>query len=126
MFTLRRNQRSFYYANPVSKADVISSKTGLPNGEQTRTFSSPVLAYGNVSEPSGRVYADPYGWNIDYDITIVPSSSASAAIKEGARLWVGITPGTAQNPVTHNYTVIRVSTSLNETVVAAKRVNVSA
>ena len=126
MFTLRRNQRSFYYANPVSKADVISARTGLPNGEKTLTFSAPVLTYGNVSEANGRVYADPYGWNIDYDITIVPCSNAASAIKEGARLWVGITPGTAQNPTAYNYTVVRVGTSINETVIAAKRVNVSA
>lgn len=126
MFTSRRNKRRFYYANYTSKADVISSRTGLPTGEKTRTFSSPVAAWGNISEANGMMSTEPFGWNINYDITIVPGSTDAAAIKEGARLWIGITPGTAQAPVAHNYEVIRVGPSLNETVIAAKRVNAGA
>lgn len=114
MFRQALNQHGFYYANYVSNADITSTVTGLPTGEKARSFETPVFAWGNISTATGRVTTDGFGWNVDYDINIVPSKDLP--ITEGARLWVHSVP-----PAKHDYEVVRVSQSLNEIVIAAKR-----
>lgn len=118
MFRQKLNQRSFYYSTYTSSADVTSNVTGLPTGEKTRTFATPVQAYGNISSSTGRMTTDGYGWSVDYDINIVPSFEVP--ITEGTRLWVYVTPN-ANGTVKHDYEVVRVMKSLNEFVIAAKR-----
>lgn len=117
MFTMRRNQRGFYYANYEGETDVISAETNMPNGEKKRTFTDAVFAWGNISPDSGRLAVEPYGFNLAYDLAIYPATDAGE-IREGARLWINTTPDSGG----HNYEVVRAGISLNETVIAAKRV----
>lgn len=114
MFRQTLNQRGFYYANYASNDAVTSPVTGLPTGEKARTFGQPTFAWGNISSPTGRMTTDAFGWNIDYDLNIIPSKDLP--INEGARLWIHSVP-----PERHDYEAIRVYRSLNEVVVAARR-----
>lgn len=118
MFTLRRNQRGFYYANYAEDTDVISEVTGLPNGEKKRDFTKPVFAWGSISPDNGRMRVEPYGFDLDYDLTIYPATDAGE-IKVGARLWIYASPDSEG----HNYEVVRVGGSLNEVAVFAARVS---
>lgn len=117
MFTMRRNQRGFYYANYANESDVTSEVTGLPTGEKRREFTAPAFAWGSISPDNGRMSTDPFGFNLAYDLTLYPATDAGE-IREGARLWINTTPDSGG----HNYEVVRVGNSLNETVIVAKRV----
>lgn len=118
MFRQALNQRGFYYSTYTSSTDVTSNVTGLPTGEKTSTFATPVFAWGHISSSTGKMTTDGYGWNIDYDINIVLSHDLP--ITEGSRLWINSVPD-AQGDVRHDHEVVRVMKSLNETVIAAKR-----
>lgn len=114
MFRQTLNQNGFFYANYDGAEPTISPETGLPNGEVSRSFSSPVFAWGNISAATGRSTTDTFGLDVDYDVSIVLSHDLPLA--EGSRLWIRKVP-----PESHDYEVVRISRSLNETVVAAKR-----
>ena len=114
MFRQALNQNGFYYANYVGEADRISDVTGLPTGEKTRTFETPTFAWGNISSTTGRMTVDGFGWNVDYELNIVPSKDLP--INEGARLWIHSVP-----PAAHDYECVRVYRSVNEVTLAAKK-----
>lgn len=122
MFTMLQNQRRFYFANFNGEVYAISEATGLPNGEKNRSFDAPAQAWGNISPAAGRMSVEAYGFDIAYDLTIIPADDAGE-IREGARLWIKKDPTKDE---THDYTVVRVSESLNELVLAARKVEIRA
>lgn len=116
MFRQSINQRSFYYSSLTGQQPLIDDTTGLPSGETSRTFSTPTQTWGNISSAAGRMRDDVFGWNIDYDLTIVLADS-TLAIPEGAKLWIY-----ASTALPNDYEVVAVGKTLNETVIAAKHV----
>lgn len=109
MFRQSLNQREFSYKNYLGKTPVISQETGLPNGEYTQVWGKLNATRGNISAPTGRMLQDTFGWNIDFDLVIVPSDNLMT-IAEGSAVYIDGT----------EYQVVRVGRTLNETVIAVK------
>lgn len=122
MRTLKRNKQKFYYSNYTGMTPV---KVGNEEtGEYELTYSAPVECSGNISGAKGSSSVQLFGDSDNYSRTISLAGTAWAFDTQ-TRLWIGITPGTQQNPVNHNYEVTRVSKTINSTVLAVKEVEVS-
>lgn len=112
-----RNRQLIYYAL-YAGVTTTTDEWGNEDG-QAVSYSEPVALYCNVSAAKNAEFADIFGINIDYDrVLILPVREFP--IDEHAVLWVGVDP--ANNP--YNYVVRRVSSSVNCTAIAIKRVDV--
>ena len=115
----KRNQQNLYYALFVEKTPIVD-KHGNQSGEWNTVYSDPIAFKANVSPAKGESESAVFGKNLDYDKSIVPDRT-DIHIDESSVLWVDSLD--ASKP--HDYVVVRIAKSLNELVVAIKKVNVS-
>ena len=122
MRTLERNKQDIYYALFVDTTDT-TDEYGDYNGEPTASYTEPVLLRANVSASRGTADSELFGIDLDYSRTICIEGT-DCPIKEDSILWIGRVPDD-KGTVKHNFIVKAVAISLNNTVYAVKKVNVS-
>jgi len=112
-----RNYQKVYYAT-YEGVTTTTDEWGNEDG-QAVSYSEPVALNCNISAAKNAEFADIFGINIDYDrVLILPVREFP--IDEHSVLWVGVDPNTEP----YNYVVRRVSSSVNNTAIAIKRVDV--
>lgn len=122
MVNLARNQRTFWYALYAGRTTVKDSD-GNDTGEPCVAYSAPVAARGNVSAASGNAQQEQFGIGVTYDV-VIQLPGTDWPIDEYAVLWLSKPPAATYDPTSpgNDYAVVRVSKSLNQTSVAARRV----
>ena len=125
MQPMRRNQRPYWYANLVS----VESQEGEygPTGQVNTLYGTPVRGKGNITPATGEKLTQQFGEVLDYDTVLLPGTDD--VISETTVLWldcdeepIPTEDGSFTPPWTHE--VKRVAGSLNNTLVALKRVTV--
>lgn len=131
---MKINKSKMYYSPYVEKTPCVDDY-GNKTGEYERTYGKPHEFYAYVSPSRGEAEVRRFGEVLSYDRVIVVDNTAPE-INEFARLWVDYMPeldaegnlsldenGEAVTP--HDYIVKKVAKSLNSSVIAIRKVNVS-
>ena len=122
MRSLKRNQRSVYYALRSGNAKVYD-ENGNYTGELTETFASPVQLFLNYSAASGEAAAEVFGIIKEYQ-RVVSTTDTACPIAEDSRLWIGVEPD--KDATNYNYIVKRRADSENSLLYLIEEVTVSA
>ncbi len=125
MRSLRRNKRTFWYANLVGSEEILTG--GKRTGQFVTRYGNPVKAMENVSAARGSLDDEHFGINADYDRTIT-SCDRNLGIDEASVLWIEKAPEIAPDGSTDtpwDYVVAKIARSLNSTTIAIKKVSVS-
>lgn len=126
MKCMSRNKTKFFYALYEGKTP-ITDEYGNVTGEYDVQHGKPTEFYANISAAKGETQTRQFGENESYDKVIVLDSDAPS-IDEYSILWVDVIPklkedGTTDTP--YDYVVKKVAKSLNVTLIAISKVNVS-
>jgi hypothetical protein len=113
MRCLKKNKRLLYYANYVSKAEILDTNNHI-TGEFKNTYSLPVELECNIKEASGKVYSAPFGTAISYQYSFVVDDP-NFPISEESIIWYGATPPSTYvaDSTDNNCKVKYISRSLN-------------
>lgn len=123
MKTMERNKQEFFYALFLRKEDVID-ESGYNVGKRV-VYDTAVSMKANISPATGQTDVEQFGNLTDYDKVIV-TDEMDCPIEESSVLFLDKNPeyDGAGNPL-YDYTVKRVSKSLNSISIAVKKVTVS-
>lgn len=122
MRLLKRNQIPFWYCLYKGKQPIYDAD-GYDTGETALTYAEPVKVKAHITAASGDVTYEQFGIGVVYD-KVVQLDGTDWDIDEQTVLFVDKDPPAtfdAQN-VPCDYTVTRVSKSLNFTSLAIKKV----
>lgn len=149
MRTVRRNKQKMLYALALGSTPIYNfyeddegNKYPLETGEYELTYSTPIEFFANISMSGSDAEATEYGLSTaDYQ-AIIELDKGAIPIKEGSLIWFksdveykydgeeievevnGETVLTkAPKPVSGDYTVVKISDSLNYTKAILKAVN---
>ncbi len=127
MRTLIKNEQVFYYALYEGEEEIID-EYGNETGTYEVVYSNPIEAKANISSAKGETAIELFGESEDYDRAIL-YNKGKYPIDEHSVLWIDTMPeikedGSTDSP--YDYKVDKVSTSLNNTVVAIHKVDISA
>ena len=133
MRMLNRNKQKMHYALygkevPIYDyyTDSEGNKIPLDTGETKITYENPVEFFGNIALSGGESEAVEFGLNLaDYEAILVVAKN-TLPIDETSRIWHNTEPtynedGTV-NEVSADYTVVKVSPSLNVDKFVLKKV----
>lgn len=122
MRNLLRNQRRVWYC-PYSGRTAITDPDGHDTGETAVAYGEPVAAMANVSAASGDATQEMFGIGVSYD-KVLQLPGTGWPIDERTVLYVDREPPGefVATGVEADYAVVRVSTSLNQTSVAVRKV----
>lgn len=125
MKTLKRNQRSFWYANISSQAS-LTDEYGNETGEIGISYDSPAEFFANISAARGTADLDAFGINANYSKTIV-TEDLTLPIDKSTILWIDVEPDAngEAGDIKHDYVVVAVAKSINSLTIAIKEVSVS-
>ena len=117
MRSLERNKRTIYYALYTGNEEIKDSNN-YATGEYRKSYSTPVKLRINVSAARGTAYTREFGDFQDYDKTMITTDDLP--IDENTILWIDDLDTT--HP--HDYEVMKVAKSLNQTQYAINKVKV--
>ena len=120
MRTLKRNKTKLYYALFV-ESEEIEDEEGNFIGHKP-IYSEPVAYECNKSPSKGELAMRLFGETIQYDRVLLFQKDNAPAMNELSVFWIDDLD--VDKP--YDYTVKAVATSLNNIVIAVKKVNVSA
>ena len=131
--TLAKNKQKMHYALygkevPIYDyyTDSEGNKIPLDTGETKITYENPVEFFGNIALSGGESEAVEFGLNLaDYEAVLVMTKN-TLPIDETSRIWHNTEPtynedGTV-NELSADYTVVKVSPSLNVDKFVLKKV----
>ena len=119
MRNLDRDRKQVLIARYSGIAPEVDSD-GLYTGRNVPSFSEPEVFAPTVSTATGEARNDIFGQKLEYDRTLTIDDPAFD-VKESDRLWID-----ADSESEHDHIVKRVARTGSYTVVAAKRVEVTA
>ena len=132
-----RNKQTIYYANSDGRSEevMLTDDSGNYTGEWKITYGNPIEVRINVSEAKSRMdrlgsstYIDPYGLELGYN-KVLATSDMSIGITDGSVLWIDTLPELEEDGSTltpYDYIVVQIKRSLNNILIAVKKVDVSA
>lgn len=126
MKCMSRNKTKFFYALYEGKTP-ITDEYGNVTGEYDVQHGKPTEFYANISAAKGETQTRQFGENESYDKVIVLDSDAPS-IDEYSILWVDVIPKLKEDGATdtpYDYVVKKVAKSLNVTLIAISKVNVT-
>lgn len=123
MRMLRRNMRPFWYCAYEGRSTIVDDD-GYDTGEPAVTYASPVKVMGNVGAASGNSEVEQFGVGVSYDKVIILAGT-DWPIDERTLLFLDTEPPKEFDPssVAADYAVVRVSKSITQTSIAAKRIS---
>lgn len=119
MRSLKRNERTIYYANYLGKEELID-EYGNATGSYKVNYTEPKPYKINVSPARGSSDDTLFGTTLNYTKTMV-TADLNCPIDEHSVLWVDRTYDTN---VPYDYTVSQVGKSLSSVAYAIKGVDV--
>lgn len=117
MRSLKRNQKSIYYAN-LLEIQHAKDEYGHLTGEDIPVYDEKKALDIYVSANTGDISSQMFGNLSDYD-RIMSISDVNCPIDEDSLLWIDVPESEP-----HNFIVKKKAVSLNETVFAIKQVTV--
>ena len=122
MRNLDRNKQPLWYCLYEGKTEIVDDD-GYGTGEFGVAYAKPVRAMGHVTAASGDAAVEQFGIGTKYD-KVVQLQGTDWPIEESTVLFVDHEPPDDFDPsaVEFDYTVTRVSKSLNQTSVAISKV----
>ena len=127
MRCLDRDRRRAWVARYEGTRPVTDDQ-GRYTGRNEVARTAPAEFWPTVTPARGRAEDDYFGQRVEYDLTLTIDDPAFA-VRESDCLWVDADPGDEGDegyPLPHDYVVTRVARKGDFTVVAARRVDVSA
>lgn len=121
MRTLARNERTFYYANPLGVEPVLDEH-GFRTGEKRIVYCEPVECKGNISPATGSVSIEQFGSVEAYDKVIV-MCEPDLPVTMNSVFWVDDLEINATY-TNYDYIIGHISRSLNSISIAIKAVDV--
>jgi hypothetical protein len=121
---LNRNKREYWFRNYVG-LEPIRDEWGNESGEHRIIYSDPVQAFANISAAKGEAEAEVFGNNLQYDKSI---TLTDVPFTENCVLFIDRMPVIEDDGTTktvYDYVVTRIAQSLNYTIVAVSKVNLS-
>ena len=106
----------------------VTDDAGRYTGRNEVEREDPAEFWPTVTPARGRAEDDYFGQRVEYDLALTIDDPAFAA-RESDTLWVEADPGEEGDegyPAPHDYVVTRVARKGDFTVLAARRVDVSA
>lgn len=125
MKCLERNKQTIHYSLYQGYAEVVDA-SGYYTGERAISYSDPVEIQANVSVASGQNTFEQFGSNTDYDRIIV--TDIDLPITEESVFYIDTEPEYTESGECKNnfdYTVRKISKSLNHMSIAVNKVVVS-
>lgn len=119
MRSLDKNKRLIYYANPETPAEIIDDD-GNYTGEKEYLYGAVTAIRLNVSASKGNIHSTPFGDIEDYD-RVISITDENITVQQGTLFWIDTLDASAM----YDYEVKAIADSLNGTLVAVKKVNVS-
>lgn len=124
MRTLKRNQRTFWYALYRDK-EIITDEYGNETGETRVLYHEPVQMAANISAATGYAQTEQFG-NLDSYDKVLVTDWLDCPIDENAVLFIDKEPEhNTDGDLMFDYTVRRVAKSLNSVSIAVSKVKVS-
>lgn len=131
---MKINKSKMYYSEYQGIAP-ITDDYGNKTGEYEDIYGGPIEFYAYVSPARGEAEIRRFGETLSYDKVIVVDNEAPP-IDEFSHLWVDTMPeldnqgglaldSSGQVITPHDYIVKKVAKSLNSSVIAIRKVNVS-
>jgi hypothetical protein len=119
--TLERNKREFWACAYVGRTEIADE--GHATGEYAITYGEPVLMRGNVTAASGNAELEQFGIGVEYD-RVIQLPGTDWDVDEHTVLFLDREPPEDFDPtnVPYDYTITRVSKSLNHTSLAVSKV----
>ena len=127
MRCLDRDRKLVYVGRYEGTAPVVDGQ-GRYTGKNVVQRRAPHAFYPTVSPVRGRAEDDYFGQKVEYDLTLT-IDDPNIDVLESDTLWVDKRPGDPSSegfPLPHDYTVTKVARKGDFTVIAARRVDVSA
>lgn len=121
MRTLARNEREFYYANPIGVEQVTDAR-GFRTGEKRIVYGEPVKCKGNISPATGSVSIEQFGSVEAYDKVIV-MCEPDLPVTMNSVFWVD-DQNINETYTNYDYIIGHISRSLNSISIAIKAVDV--
>lgn len=114
MKLLEIDLQPFWYAQ-YQERTMIMDGNGLPTGEYSIGYGTPVQAYGTFSENDGAATPREFGTFINYDF-VIHIEDEVCPFDEFAAIWKGIEP--TEDP---NYRVVKIHESKSYTAIAIRQ-----
>ena len=146
MRVLERNKQDLWYSNPTGW-QYAEDSNGLKTGEKTITYADPVKVRMSMAISSGAnnlgsqgmAIVEPYGISTGYTHRAV-TEDITCPMNEESKVWYGISPTRTvtrtrtvngqtiqeevEEPVPHNFSVVRKAKSINHLIFYLKEVDV--
>lgn len=123
MRTLNRNKRKLYYRKYLGRS--VIKKNDLETGEYKNRYSNLRVSFQHISAGRGERYIRDFGSSLKYDRKLITSKTD---LVEGDILWVDCLPiersGRGFKYNTHDYEVVAKLESLNQDLLAIRKVRV--
>ena len=120
------NQSKLYVLNYLSKTKTKDSD-GNYTGEETITYSRPIMFMGHISGAKGSSQIEIFGTEINYDKTLLITKTRFKALKitENSVFFVDKKPQYDSDYTTplYDYRVKRIAETINEVAIALERVS---
>lgn len=123
MRALKKNMVPFWYAL-YQESEPTRDKNGLLTGEKTSSYSTPELAWANISPASSGVTVQPFGVDIRYDKVIVIADPKFPVDEHSLLRLDGDPEYDSGGNLIPDHIVVRVSRSLNSVSYAVRQVKV--
>lgn len=121
MRILVRNEREFYYSNPLGE-EIILDDYGNKTGEKRIVYSEPVKCRGNISPATGSVSIEQFGSVEAYDKVIV-MCDPDLPVTMNSVFWIDDLD-INETYSNYDYIIGHISRSLNSISIAVKSVDV--
>lgn len=120
-----RNKQTFYYAKYLGIENIIDDE-GNYTGEYAVSYSNPIKVKGNISGNRGETEYSSFGVSENFD-RVISLDKEYRDIDIHSKLWIDILPIIQEDGSTntaHDYIVTKNSSTINEYLIAIKKVDV--
>lgn len=131
MKVLARNKQPVWFSNLLGTSMPVDENGDLTGSPET-TYSTPeklkmsmsISSGANNLGSQGMALLKAFGITTAYTHRMV-TDDLKCPVNEESRIWYGIDPGTPENPVPHNFQVVRKAKSLNHLIYYLKECDIS-
>lgn len=117
------NKRPIKYLNYVGETKVQDSD-GYYTGETAITYTKPKVFMGHISGAKGKSQVEVFGTEVNYDKSILISKKCfkETKINENSVFFIDKKVDYDDTTPLYDYSVVRIAETINEVVIAIKKV----
>ena len=124
MRNLSLNKSPFRYLNYKGEEKAVDDE-GNYTGETTISYTKPYMIMGHISGARGSSQVEIFGTDVDYDKSILLTKQEfdKTKINENSVFFIDKKPIYENNIPLYDYRVVRIAETINEVVIAIKKVS---